>query len=176
MSGAPKLEWSKGRARITLPRASDGGPPPLPEAADAAPLNDPVTGRFTNPTLAARRRWLKKQTKGVTTLDPKRCASWLSPHVVDGAAHGLDLLQRFPDPALSRLVGNAADAHAVYRALLHLASSAGDTEALKESRQWLKEYRACLSTLSALSGGGHANDDDANDPLIAMMNAREAGE
>lgn len=128
-------------------------------------MKDAATGQFIKGNQAYRRRQVKERAKGITTLDPRRCASWISPFVTNGAAHGLELLQRFADPALSRLVGNAADAHTVYRALLHLAAN-GDTEALKESRAWLREYRSCLSTLSALSGDGVAADDGADAPWI----------
>jgi hypothetical protein len=125
------------------------------------PIQDASTGRFVKGNRAYRRRQVKERSKGIATLDPKRCASWLSPFVVGGAEYGCDLLRRFPDPALARLVGDTADARTVYRALLHLAAQ-GDTEALKEARAWLREHRACLATLSALSGTG-ANADDASD-------------
>lgn len=171
MTDGPKLEWSHGRARITQVRPSDGGPPALPEAGPAEPMQDAKTGRFVPGNRAYRRRQVRERAKGIATLDPKRCASWLKPFVDGGATHGLELLQRFTDPALTKLVGNVADAHTVYRALLHLAAQ-GDTEALKESRAWLREYRSCLSTLSALSGGGHAGADGADDaPWVTSTEA-----
>jgi hypothetical protein len=109
---------------------------------------------------------VKERAQGIATLDPKRCASWLRPFVEGGAAYGLDLLGRFADPALARLVGDTADARTVYRALLHLAAQ-GDTEALKEARAWLREHRACLSTLAALAGATPAADDGADAPWLA---------
>lgn len=173
MSEGPKLEWSHGRPRVTQRRPSDGGPPALPEAADPEPMKDATTGRFLPGNRAYRRRQVKERARGIATLDPKRCASWLRPFVEGGASYGCDLLQRFPDPALARLVGDTADARTVYRALLHLAAQ-GDTEALKEARAWLREHRSCLSTLSALSGDGRAADGDEAAPWVTSE-GRPAG-
>ena len=162
MSEKPTLEWSNGRVRVRLRRPTDGGPPPLPESTESTPIHTPGTHRFGEGNQAWRRREVKRRARGITTLDPARCDSWISPFVREGASHGVELLGRFADPALSRLVGSTADALTVFRALLCLAAQ-GDTEALKESRAWLREYRSCLSTLSALSAGGHTEDgaDDA---------------
>jgi len=133
-------------------------------------MKDAKTGRFLPGNRAYRRRQVRERAKGITTLDPKRVASWLTPFVAGGAEHGLELLQRFPDPALARLVGNAADAHTVYRALLHLAAQ-GDSQALGEARAWLREYRSCLATLSALSAGGHTDPDGSDAPWLEAKGA-----
>ncbi len=155
------VEVSHGRPRLALRRPTDGGTTALPDADDAGPLNDPVTGRFTDPKAAARRRWLKRRAEGVATLDPARCVSWLSPYVKDGGAYGAELLARFNDPALARLVGATADAHTVFRGLLALGA-AGDPKALVEARAWLREHRACLRELSVLAGlvAEHGSNDD----------------
>ena len=136
--------------RVELRRPSDGGTPPMPASEDTAPINAPGTGLFVKGNRAYRRRALKSKATGIATLDPARCASWLSPYVLDGRHYGMTLLQRFPDPALARLVGATCDAHVMYRALLGLAAT-GDKDALSESRAWLREHRACLRELSALA-------------------------
>jgi hypothetical protein len=86
----------------------------------------------------------------------------------------MELLRRFPDPALAKLIGDTADARTVYRALLHLAAQKDgvDTDLLREARAFLREHRACLSTLSALSGSGIAPDDD-DAPWIAGEDAKQ---
>jgi hypothetical protein len=173
--GTPRLEWSHGRARVTARRPSDGGPPALPpsDTEASAPMHDPKTGRFVPGNRAARRRQVKARAKGISTLDPNRCASWLRPFVADGASYGVELLQRFSDPVLAKLVGDTADARTVYRALLHLAAQ-GDTEALKEARAWLREHRACISTLAALVKGiddGHTADGDEAPWLVGAKGA-----
>lgn len=161
MSG---LEWSHGKRRPKAPRVlgKDAGVEPLPpsETADAAPTNDPKTGRFLPGNRAHRRRAVKEKAKGISTLNPERCQSWLSPHVRDGAAYGIELLRRFPDPALARLAGDVADSHTVYRALLALGAQ-GDVEALREARAWLREHRSALATLSGLASErtGSADED-----------------
>ena len=54
------LEWSRGKVRPKTPRAlgKDNGVAALrsPDAEDAVPQNDPITGRIVNGKLAARRR------------------------------------------------------------------------------------------------------------------------
>ena len=164
MTKPVEVNWSHERPRVELRRPSDGGTPPLPASVDAAPMNDPTTGRFLPGNGAARRRSLKAKQQGIATLDPARCASWLSPYVTDGAAYGMTLLARFPDPALARLVGATCDAHTMARALMALAAS-GDAKALGESRSWLREHRACLRELAALAGlVGAAGGDDGLPP------------
>ena len=151
---------SHGRPRVELRRPSDGGTPPLPPTAPTVPFQDPVTGRITDGREARRRRTVKARAKGVSTLNPERCEPWLAPHVRAGAAHGVELLGRFTDPALGALVGATADAHTVFRALLS-QGAAGDAKALTEAKAWLREYRACMRELAALAGlvSGRADDD-----------------
>lgn len=161
MSG---LEWSHGRRRPKSPRVLGKDAPvkalPPAESAETAPTNDPKTGRFLPGNRAHRRRQVKEKARGISTLNPERCQSWLSPHVRDGAVYGIELLRRFPDPALARLAGDVADAHTVYRALLALGAQ-GDVEALREARAWLREHRSALATLSGLaSESGAVADDD----------------
>jgi hypothetical protein len=148
------LEWSHGKRRPTTPRPNghDGGAPALPPAPEeSAPERDATTGRFLPGNRGYRRRMVKAKAKGITTLDPSRVDAWLAPFVKDGAAYGVELMRRVQgDPALLRLAGDVADAHTVYRALLALAAK-GDTEALRESRAWLREHRSALATLSSLA-------------------------
>lgn len=162
------LEWSHGKRRPMLPRpnGNDGGVASLPsEAGESAPMQDAKTGRFVKGNRAYRRRMVKEKAKGIHTLNPARCDAWLRPFVEEGAAYGVDLLQRIAgDPVLARLAGDVADAHTVYRALLALAAK-GDAEALRESRAWLREHRAALATLSGLvaeaaKDGGDGSEDD----------------
>lgn len=157
------LEWSHGKRRPKSPRllGNDTGVAPLPSSDDAEPIKDAQTGRFLPGNTAYRRRVLKGKANGITTLAPSACAAWLRPHVADGAAYGMDLLRRFPDPTLARLVGHVADAHAVYRGLLALAAM-GDTDALREARAWAVEHRTALATLSGLAGETTAQPSDAH--------------
>lgn len=152
---ADGLEWSHGKVRPKTPRVlgHDAGVAPLPaEDADlSAPIKDAKTGRFLPGNRAHRRRRLKAKAKGITTLNPATCESWLAPHVTEGAAYGLELLARVEhDPVLARLAGDVADAHTVYRALLALAAK-GDMDAFKEARAWLREHRSALATLAGLA-------------------------
>lgn len=146
------IEPSHGRPRVITRRPSDGGTPALPpeSAGDTAPTRNPKTGRFVPGNRAYRRRALARRIRGVATLDPGRCQSWLTPHVREGAQYAMELAGRFTDPALTRLVGDTADAHTIYRALLALGA-AGDAKALTEARAWLREHRSCLRELAALA-------------------------
>ncbi len=159
MTKPVEVNWSHGRPRVELSRPSDGGVPPIPASVESAPVNDPTTGRFVRGNRMWRRRTLKSKQAGISTLDPARCASWLSPYVKDGAAYAMTLLQRFQDPALARLVGATADASVMYRAHLGLAA-AGDKDALSEARSWGREHRSCLRELAALAGLVSAAADD----------------
>lgn len=144
------LEWSHGKRRAST-RTPSGDVPALPQSAEADTERDPSTGRFLPANRAARRRTLKRQARGLHTLNPAACASWLAPSVKLAARYAVDLAATLPDhPALVALAGDAADARAVYRGLLALGAQ-GDTEALKEARGWLREHRASLATLAGLA-------------------------
>lgn len=160
------IEPSHGRPRVITRRPSDGGTPalPPPPAGQAAPDRDPGTGRFTAGNRAAQRRARVTRVRGVATLDPARCESWLAPHVRHGLAYAVALAERFPDPALARLVGDTSDAHVIYRALLALGA-AGDAKALTEARAWLREHRSCLRELTALAAIAAEGADHHHDPL-----------
>lgn len=160
------FEWSHGKRRVKAPRVlghDDGVKPlPAPESEDAAPMKDPKTGRFVPGNRAHRRRTLKRKQDGIATLNPARCQSWLRPHVMAGTTYALKLLSRVKhDEALLELAADVADAHTMYRALMSLAAQ-GDADALREARQWLREHRTALATLSGLAGEstGQVDDDD----------------
>jgi len=145
------VNTSHGRPRVELRRPSDGGTPALPATEDAAPERDATSGRWVKGNRAARRRTLKRLASGISTLNPTAVAPWLQPSVREGVSYAMELAARFPDPALARLVGAAADAHAVYRGLL-AQGAAGDAQALTDARAWLREARATLRELCALAG------------------------
>jgi hypothetical protein len=175
MSAKPiEVNWSHDRPRVELRRPSDGGTPPMPASAETAPIKDATTGRFVKGNQAHRRRSLKSKATGISTLNPATCASWLTPFVRDGVAYAMQLVGRFPDPALARLVGATCDAHVMYRALLGLAAQ-GDKQALGESRAWLREHRACLRELAALAGlvGGDKKAIDLQQALIDAARPRD---
>ncbi len=144
------LEWSHGKRRASA-RDAAGAVPPLPASADAAAERDASTGRFLPANRAARRRTLKRVARGLHTLNPAACASWLQPTAKLAQGYAIDLAATLPaHPALLALAGDAADARAIYRGLLTLAAQ-GDAEALKEARAWLREHRSCLATLAGLA-------------------------
>lgn len=170
-----EVNESHKRLRVELRRPSDGGVPPMPPAAAVEPFQDPKTGRIVDGKRAAlasarRRRLLalEREAGAIATLNPDRCESWLSPHVRDGAAYVRELAERFPDPALARLVGETADAHAMTRGLLALAAQ-GAPKALGEARAWMREHRACLRELCALAG--LVGKKENADPHAAVMTA-----
>jgi hypothetical protein len=138
-------------------------------------MNDKITGRFVKGNGAYRRRHLKSVSKGIATLNPRACPAWMAPHVSDGIALMGQLVLRFPDDAALRpVIGAAVDAWTVYRAMLTLGAS-GDTQALSESRAWLREYRSLMVTLSALAGELSKNRDSDVDPHAALDAALAEG-
>jgi hypothetical protein len=163
------VSLSHGRPRTEVRRPSDGGTPPLP--VESAPTNDTKTGRV----LPGNRLWKKREAKradlvrrrkGISTLNPETCEPWLRPFVLEAVRYGLDLQARFDEPALARLIGDTADAHAIYKGLIALGSK-GDTKALTEARGWLREHRACLRELAALAGlVTEKSNDEADAPWI----------
>lgn len=160
------LEWSHGRRR-PVARDAHGDVPSLPPAEESAPERDPSNGRFLPANRAARRRTLKRVVKGLHTLNPTAVATWLRPYAELSATYALELAGTMPEhPALLALAGDAADARAVARGLLALAAQ-GDADALAEARAWLREHRAIVATLAALSKELVAADADraASAPL-----------
>ena len=146
------LEWSHGKRRATARTAAGDVPALPPVAEDPSPTTDPKTGRFLPGNRMHRRRQVKERARGIATLNPKACPSWLSPFVADGVRLAGEFAQRFPDdPALRPLLGAAVDSWVVYRALLALGAQ-GDGQALSEARAWLREHRAAIATLAALAG------------------------
>ncbi len=146
-----EVNWSHDRPRVELGRASHGAVSPMPLSTESTPVHEPGTTKFGKGNQAYRRRMVKRKANGIATLDPARCASWLTPFVKDGQRYAAELMGRYPDPALARLVGATCDAHTMSRALLSLAAQ-NDKDALGESRAWLREHRACLRELAALAG------------------------
>lgn len=170
------LEWSHGRRRPST-RTAAGDVPALPttppETVQNGPVRDPLTGRFLKGNGAARRRSLRAAAKGIHTLNPAACPSWIAPFARLGAAYALELAATLPaHPALGALVGDAADARAVFRGLLALAAQ-GDTEALKEARAWLREHRALVATIAALATELREDIDGKRDPSAELRAALE---
>lgn len=166
----PHVALSHERLRVEM-----GATPSLPDADESGPVRDPKTGRFVKGNRAWRRRQAKRTALAV--LSPRTAPVWLRPHVDDGSRYHLQLQARFPDPALSRLVADAAAAHVVSTALLSLGAS-GDAKALSEARSWLREHRATIRELSALASlATHASaptDPWAHVMAVAAAAAKEA--
>lgn len=166
MTDAPKpkglaLELSHDAYRPTT-RTADV--PALPTARTEAD-RDPVTKRFVAGNQAAADRGLRQAAReqALLGLDPSKVDPWMSPfveHARDYAGRLVAAL-RTQAPGLTALAGDAATAAAVYRGLLALGV-AGDKDALREARGWLREHRQTLATLSALAG---VADPAADEPL-----------
>lgn len=167
MTKTLSVELSHGRPRAAHRRPSDGGSPAMP-SVESAPMHDPVTGRFLPGNRAHRRRLVRQHRAGIATMNPETCDAWLRPFVEDGGAHAVELARRFADPALARLIGATADAHAIWRALSALGAK-GDTDAMHEARGWLREYRACMRELAVLAGldGAAPPPDDGSDFTVS---------
>jgi len=167
------LEQSHDRTRVVL-RLDEGETPPT--SADAAPMNDPATGRFLPGNRAHRRRQLAKRAEGIATLNPATSPTWLRPYIERGRPYVVALLGMLGDrPALHPLAGDCADAHVVYRATLGLALAAEDPKAraalMGEARGWLREHRTALATLSALAGGMRLPTPDPHEAIAAALEA-----
>lgn len=65
----------------------------MPTAADAAPTNDPTTGRFVKGNRAHRRRQLKSRARGIATMNPATAPTWLRPFIEQGAPYVTSLLE-----------------------------------------------------------------------------------
>lgn len=151
---AVAVALSKGRLRTEL-----GNPLPMPAAAEAVPFTDPKTGRITDGKAAAKRsaekrkllREIREASEPIATMNPETCPVWLREHVREGAPYAMTLRERFPDPALARLVGTTVDAYVLYRAHAALGAK-GDAKAMTEARAWHREHRASLRELAALAG------------------------
>lgn len=143
--------------------------PALPTALTEAD-RDPLTKRFVVGNRAAAGRELRKAAReqALLGLDPAKVDPWMAPYVGHAQTYAARLVAALPHqaPGLTALAGDAATAAAVYRGLLSLGV-AGDKDALRESRAWLREHRQSLATLSALAGVATAqHPGDLVDPLL----------
>src|SRR5262249_11530622 len=150
------------------------------EPEPAEPMKDAKTSRFLPGNRAYRRRQVKERAKGISTLNPRACPSWLSPYVADGAELATELVERFPDdPAPRPLIGATVDAWPASRAPLGLGA-AGDRETLKEARAWLRKHRSALATLAALARELREDEPTrgkgAHAALAATLQGQEAPE
>lgn len=146
-----RLETSHGVERPTV-RSDEV--PPLPRTDETDPDRDPRTGRFRPSNGAARARRLKAvaRERQMLGLDPSKVAPWMAPLVAHAQEYAAQLSSMVPQtPALGALAADAAVAEAVFRGLLSIGA-AGDFDALKEARGWLREHRQALVTLAALAG------------------------
>ena len=169
------LETSHKRTRVVL-RLDEGATPP--ETVESVPSHDAVTGRFLKGNRAARRRQLARRAEGIATMNPSTAPTWLRPYIEQGAAYVVALLGMLGDRvALQPLAGDVADAHALYRATLGLATAATDPKEraalMSESRSWLREHRTGLATLSALAGGMRLPEADPHAALARIAREEE---
>jgi hypothetical protein len=171
----PPLEWSHGVPRPTT-RTEDV--PPLPQLVQSDSDRDPRTGRFKPANGASRARALRKVAKEqrLLGLDASKCAAWMAPLVELAQRYAAELAATVPQtPALGALAGDAATAAAVYRGLLSLGT-AGDMEALKEARAWLREHRQALAVLSALAGVENAASRRAGPAAMDLQRTHRQAE
>lgn len=175
-----KLEESHGRLRPTTPRigAKKGSlRSELPEGRGTAVADtdrDAATGRFIKANGAARRRTLKRLAKALPGLDPSRCSSWLAPFARAAAEHAVELtagLGPKQSATLNALAGDAAAALGVARGLLALGA-AGDMDALKEARAWMREHRSLVVTLEALAREAASSNEGEVD--LSHFTAKES--
>ncbi len=153
------VEKSHGKRRPRAPRPGEHAE--IRNAVLAAPLRDPVTGHFLRGNKAGRLRTLKSLGT-LATLDPAACAAWVRPYVELVQVEASALVEETGAEESESLKGfavAAADAHAMYRALMAIALAPDTpadkaTEARSEARAWLKEHRQSLLSLRAEARAG----------------------
>ena len=171
----PPLAWDHGVPRPTS-RPEDVRP--LPQVVRSDSDRDPHTGRFKPANGASKARALRKMAKEqrLLGLDASKCASWMVPLVELAQRYAAELAATVPQtPALGALAGDAATAAAVYRGLLSLGT-AGDMDALREARGWLREHRQALAVLSALAGAENAASRRAGPAAVDLATIHRQAE
>ena len=153
------VETSHAKRRPRTPRPGEHAD--AVNAVLAAPFKDASTGRFLPGNKAGRLRTLKT-VRSLVTLNPAECAVWVRPHVAHAHTEALELVTETGaegSTSLSGFAEDAADAHAMYRALMSLALAEGTDEktasaARSEARAWMKEHRQSLLSLRAEARAG----------------------
>ena len=115
------VESSHGKRRPRAPRPGEHAE--IRNAVLAAPLRDPATGHFLPGNKAGRLRTLKSLGT-LATLDPTQCAAWVRPYVELVQMEASALVEESGAEDSESLKGfavAAADAHAMYRALMAIA-------------------------------------------------------
>lgn len=159
------VERSQGSPKPRTPRPGEHA-----AGADtvlAGPFKDAATGRFLPKNQAARLRALKRGPK-LATLNPAMCAEWARPAVQLAQREASALVTEVGaegSPSLMAFAEDAATAVAMHRAFLAIALApdadpATKTDALHESRQWLRERRQSLLSLRAEARAGVPVRDD----------------
>lgn len=164
------VETQQGKPRPRNPRPGEGAP--TSNAVLAGPSHDPKTGRFVPGNQASRLRALKR-TQRLGTLDPSQCAPWARDAVELAHEEALRLVAEVGAECSESLKGfatDAAEAHAMYRALMRIAldpetDAKTKVEALDDARMWMKEHRAALLCLRAEARAGLPERDNGEDWL-----------
>jgi hypothetical protein len=146
-------------------------------AVSAAPLRDPTTGKFVHGNQAGKLRGLKL-VRSLVTLNPAECAAWVRPFVEVALDEVVQLVQEAGAEASTSLQGfaeDAADAHAMYRALMSIAldeksDAKTAADARQEARAWMKEHRQSLLSLRAEARAGTPRSN--GDESVGEMRAR----
>lgn len=166
MVKGPRFEMSHGKPRLTL-RPDESAA--LPATAGTAADRDPKTGRFLPANGAARARAVKRALaeQRLLGLDASKVAPWMRPFVEHAHGYAAVLAGTARRSELSALAGDAATAETVYRALLAAAVNGEkiDLGLLAEARNWLREHRTALATLSNLAGGTKMPASEGDLPL-----------
>lgn len=149
----------------------------MAQSVESAPINNPRTGRFAPGNAAWRRREMKRLAHeqgraALLGLDPAKCEDWLRPFAVEAVKHAAELAVELPvqTESLLGLADDAAAARAVYRGLLALGA-AGDRDALREARAWMKEARQNTIALRALAKDSAAAQPPKPYDLAAALEA-----
>jgi hypothetical protein len=163
-------EQSHGRHRVRSAIRRDR-PPKNPTAVAAAPVNDPVTGRFVPENPGGRLRQLaaiaKATSESLLRLPVDSVASWLRPHLKAAQDHAQRLCDALPAPTeeLIGLVGDLARARlmataAVTEGAREECDPATAAEWRSEARAWMKEARALTLTLRAIAKDTASDDNN----------------
>lgn len=168
------VEKSHGKRRPRTPRPGEHAM--TAATVSAGPFKDASTGRFLPGNQAARLGALKR-VRSLVTLNPAACAPWVRPFVVRAHTEVLELVAEMGaegSASLSGFAEDAADAHAMYRALMAIALAEGTdpkvaSEARSEARAWMKEHRQSVLSLRAEARAGVPGRDDGPLDLDAEL-------